>query len=167
MIQQGQLTFTIMLIRQKHDQIKSFPHILMIYGCMSSSLLLPENNPNADWSLGRRVWQRICHQINIILLYYLWTFDRLVLILTVVRGKVHPVSAQYRTHAIVFKGCLASPVGSESVSCLKSSPVCSSKSLIKSRSYSHLPVLVCLISCCHISFPFGYIIHQASSPLPR
>lgn len=53
-------------------------------------------------------------KFHIILSYYLWTFDRLLLILTVVRSKVHPVSVQYRTHAIVFKGCLATPVGSES-----------------------------------------------------
>lgn len=128
--------------------------------CLKTTLMLIDH-----WA--EESGQEFAIKFHMLLSYYLWTFDRLALILTVVRGKVHPVSAQYRTHAIVFKGCLATPVGSESISCLKSCPVCSSKSLIKSRSSSHLPVLVCLISCCHISFPFGYIIHQASSPLPR
>lgn len=114
----------------------------------------------------KRSGKEFAIKFHIIHSYYLWTFHRQVLILTVIQDKVHPISAQYRMHTIVFQRCLAIPAGSNSISGLKSSPICSSKSLIKSRSSSHLPVLVCLISCCHISFLFRYIIHQASSPLP-
>lgn len=84
-------------------------------------------------------------------------------------------SAQYGMHAFVFKyktilffkGRLATSAGSESIACRTSSPIYFAKSLIKSQSSSHLPVLVCLISCCRIAFPFECIIHHASSPLPR
>lgn len=136
-LQQGWLTFSIILIMQKHDPIKSFPTsfywFMVVYHphsfCLEITLML----------IGHRAEEvKKIHKIHS---YDPWTFDKLVSILTIILNRVWPISAQYEMHAFVcesrtipfFRGWLATPAGSESISGLKSSPIYSSKSLIKSR----------------------------------